>query len=145
MTIRAALRPIRKRAQFGYSMSWVSSSLPEVCAIQEISACIGRATGRGIAGNLKKHYPSSIVYGVASLLVIANVNIGAILARWVLPQTADRGPALVWRRLVRARHGAARGLFALARYVSILKWLTLSLWPMSASRWWYKSRGRSRL
>src|SRR5437879_5787232 len=61
-------------AQFGYSMSWVMLfSWPLMCAIQEISARIGRVTGRGIAGNLKKHYPSSIVYGVVSLLVIANV------------------------------------------------------------------------
>ena len=28
-----------------------------MCAIQEISARIGRVTGRGIAGILRKHYP----------------------------------------------------------------------------------------
>ena len=33
-----------------------------MCAIQEISARIGSVTGRGIAGNLKTHYPVWILY-----------------------------------------------------------------------------------
>ena len=42
-------------AQFGYGLAWVMLfSWPLMCAIQEISARIGRVTGRGIAGNLKR-------------------------------------------------------------------------------------------
>jgi hypothetical protein len=38
-------------AQFGYGMSWIMLfSYPLMCAIQEISARIGRVTGVGIAG-----------------------------------------------------------------------------------------------
>src|SRR3954454_18853399 len=68
-------------AQFGFGLSWVMLfSWPLMCAIQEISARIGRVTGRGIAGNLKKHYPNPVVYSIVTLLVVANViNIGADL------------------------------------------------------------------
>ncbi len=41
-------------AQFGYDLGWTMLfSWPLMCAIQEISARIGRVTGRGIAGNLQ--------------------------------------------------------------------------------------------
>ena len=46
-------------AQFGYDLGWtLLFSWPLMCAIQETSARIGRVTGRGIAGNLKQHYPA---------------------------------------------------------------------------------------
>ena len=51
-------------AQFGFGMGWVMLfSWPLMCAIQEISARIGRVTGRGIAGNLKQHYPAPLLFG----------------------------------------------------------------------------------
>src|SRR5579862_1186220 len=44
-------------ATFGYGMLWVVFfSLPLMTAVQEVSARIGRATGRGIAANLRKYY-----------------------------------------------------------------------------------------
>jgi Mn2+/Fe2+ NRAMP family transporter len=33
-------------------------SYPLMAAIQEISAWIGRVTGIGIAGNIRRHYPA---------------------------------------------------------------------------------------
>ena len=49
-------------------------SWPLMCAIQEISARIGRVTGRGIAGNLKRHYPLGRgLQRRTGLLVLANV------------------------------------------------------------------------
>src|ERR1700753_1848019 len=52
-------------AQVGYGLTWVMLfSWPLMCAIQEISARIGRVTGRGIAGNLKRHYPNGVVYTI---------------------------------------------------------------------------------
>ena len=117
-------------AQFGYSMSWVMLfSWPLMCAIQEISARIGRVTGRGIAGNLKKHYPSSIVYSVVSLLVIANViNIGADLgAMGASLKLLIGGPALLYVALFGPVTVLLEVFARYARYVSILKWLTLSL------------------
>ncbi len=50
-------------------------------AIQEISARIGRVTGRGLAGNIRRHYSWWLVYGTIVPLLIANViNIGADIA-----------------------------------------------------------------
>ena len=56
-------------AQFGYGLAWtLLFSYPLMCAIQEISARIGRVTGAGIAGNLRKHYPSWLLNGIVALL-----------------------------------------------------------------------------
>jgi len=45
-------------AQFGYGMLWTMLfSYPLMAAIQEISARLGRVTGRGIAGNMRRYYP----------------------------------------------------------------------------------------
>src|SRR5271169_5506147 len=68
-------------AQFGFDLGWtLLFSWPLMCAIQEISARIGRVTGRGIAGNLKRHYPPVFVYSLVALLVAANtINLGADL------------------------------------------------------------------
>lgn len=46
-------------AQFGYATSWtLILSYPLMCAIQIISAQLGRSMGHGIAGNLRRHYPN---------------------------------------------------------------------------------------
>src|SRR5450631_3804750 len=68
-------------AQFGFDLGWtLLFSWPLMCAIQEISARIGRVTGHGIAGNLKRHYPDIVVYVLVALLVAANtINLGADL------------------------------------------------------------------
>jgi len=68
-------------AQFGYAMCWVMLfCFPLMAAIQEISARIGRVTGQGIAGNIRAHYPRWLLYGIVTLLLVANViNLGADL------------------------------------------------------------------
>jgi NRAMP (natural resistance-associated macrophage protein)-like metal ion transporter len=69
-------------AQFGYSMAWVMLfTWPLMAAIQEISARIGRVTGHGIAGNIRRHYSPWLLRGIVVLLLAANViNLGADLA-----------------------------------------------------------------
>jgi NRAMP (natural resistance-associated macrophage protein)-like metal ion transporter len=117
-------------AQFGFGLSWIMLfSWPLMCAIQEISARIGRVTGRGIAGNLRKHYPNPVVYSIVGLLVVANViNIGADLgAMGAGLKLLIGGPQLLYV----AAFGLVTVLLEVfsrySRYVSILKWLTLSL------------------
>jgi NRAMP (natural resistance-associated macrophage protein)-like metal ion transporter len=68
-------------AQFGYQLGWtLLLTYPLMCAIQQISAEIGRVTGCGLAGNLRRYYPRSLLYGILALLIIANaINIGADL------------------------------------------------------------------
>ena len=117
-------------AQFGYGLSWVMLfSWPLMCAIQEISARIGRVTGRGIAGNLKRHYPPAVVYGIVSLLLVANViNIGADLgAMGAALKLIVGGPALAYVALFAVITVLLEVFTRYSRYVSVLKWLTLSL------------------
>src|ERR1700731_4088381 len=68
-------------AQFGYSMVWVMLfTWPLMAAIQEISARIGRVTGHGIAGNIRRYYPKPFLYLMVPLLLLANIfNLGADL------------------------------------------------------------------
>jgi Mn2+/Fe2+ NRAMP family transporter len=66
-------------AQFGYAMLWTMPFIyPFMTAIQEISARIGRVTGRGISANLRRCYPRWLLYVILGLLLFANViNLGA--------------------------------------------------------------------
>jgi Mn2+/Fe2+ NRAMP family transporter len=66
-------------AQFGFSMLWTMPLIyPFMAAIQEISARMGRVTGRGIAGNIRRFYPGWMLYVIVAFLVIANIiNLGA--------------------------------------------------------------------
>jgi NRAMP (natural resistance-associated macrophage protein)-like metal ion transporter len=68
-------------AQFGFAMCWVMLfTFPLMAAIQEISGRIGRVTGQGIAGNIRAHYPKSLLRGIVGLLLVANIiNLGADL------------------------------------------------------------------
>src|SRR3954464_2704794 len=68
-------------AQFGYGLTWTMLfSYPLMTAVQMISARVGRTTGRGLAGNLRAHYPPWILQCVVAILLIANtINLGADL------------------------------------------------------------------
>ncbi len=68
-------------AQFGYGLCWtliVTYPLIWQDHPGKISARIGRVTGRGIAGNLRKFYPPWLLYAIVGLILVANIiNIGA--------------------------------------------------------------------
>ena len=122
-------------AQFGYSLGWVMLfSWPLMCAIQEISARIGRVTGRGIAGNLKKHYAAPILYSIVSLLVIANtINIGADLGAMAAAlKLLIGGPHWLYVLGFAVLTILLEIFVRYSRYVSVLKWLTLSLFAYVA-------------
>jgi NRAMP (natural resistance-associated macrophage protein)-like metal ion transporter len=117
-------------AQFGFDMGWVMLvSWPLMCAIQEISARIGRVTGKGIAGNLKAHYPRSLLIGLVSLLLVANIiNLGADLgAMGAALKLVFGGPQLVYVALFGVVSILLEVFVRYTRYVSVLKWLTLAL------------------
>jgi Mn2+/Fe2+ NRAMP family transporter len=117
-------------AQFGYGLAWtLLFSYPLMAAIKEISARIGRVTGYGIAGNLRRHYPSWLSTGVVSLLLIANIiNLGADLgAMGAALKLLIAGPALLYVCLFGLLSAGLEIFTRYARYVSILKWLCLSL------------------
>src|SRR5476649_1875885 len=86
-------------ARYGFDLGWtLLFSWPLMCAIQEISARIGRVTGRGLAGNLARHYPRPVVWSLVTLLVVANViNLGADLgAMGAALKLLIGGPALLY-------------------------------------------------
>jgi len=117
-------------AQFGFQMLWTMLfSYPLMCAIQEISARIGRVTGRGIAGNIHRHYPRKLLYPVISLLVLANVvNLGAdIGAMGAALKLLIGGSAHLYCLLFSLLSVVLQILIPYSRYVRILKWLTFSL------------------
>src|SRR5579864_6845459 len=86
-------------AQFGFAMLWTMLvSYPLMAGIQEISAWIGRVTGVGLAGNIRRHYPPMVVNTLVAFLLIANViNLGAdIGAMGCAMQLIVSGPALLY-------------------------------------------------
>lgn len=61
-------------AQFGTGMLWTMPfSYPLMAVTQEISARVGRVTGHGLAGNLRRHYPRPLLYLMTGLLLLANI------------------------------------------------------------------------
>ena len=109
-------------------------SWPLMSAIQEISARIGRVTGRGIAGNLKQHYPKPLLLGIVLLLVIANtINLGADMGAMAAAlKLLVGGPQVAFVVLFALASLVLEVFVDYARYVSVLKWLTLSLFAYVA-------------
>lgn len=66
-------------AQFGFNLLWTAViTFPLMAVVQEMCARIGVVTGRGLAGNIRLHFPKKILFFSAWLLFMANAfNIGA--------------------------------------------------------------------
>ncbi len=118
-------------AQFGYGLAWtLVLSYPLMVAVQDISARIGRGSGAGIAGNMRKFYPPWLVKSIVPLLLVANViNIGANLSAMAeaVRLLAPALPHFVGVALFGAICIALQVLMKYTRYVAVLKWLTLAL------------------
>ena len=117
-------------AQFGPNLLWTMLfTYPLMVGIQVVSARIGRVTGKGLAGNLRRHYPRWLVYTIVGLLLVANtINIAAdVSAMGDATALLIGGPGHVY--------AAGFGMLSLllqifvpySRYVRVLKWLTLAL------------------
>ncbi len=72
-------------AQFGLQLIWLAPfTFPLMAVVQEMCARIGLVTGRGLASNIRKVFPSSIVFLLTTLLLVANtINIGADIGAMV--------------------------------------------------------------
>jgi NRAMP (natural resistance-associated macrophage protein)-like metal ion transporter len=123
-------------AQFGVNLGWtLILTFPLMCAIQQISAQIGRVTGYGLSGNLRRNYPTSLLYGLVGTLIIANtINLGADLgAMGAALKLLIDGPALLYVAAFGLLSVALEIFVRYSRYVSILKWLSLSLFAYAAT------------
>jgi len=122
-------------AQFGYGLSWsLLFSLPFMTVIQDVAAQIGSVTGRGIAANLRRHYPRRLLWAAVLLLLVANViNLGAdlsamgaamqlLLGGEVMAYTIGFGLVCVLLEI----------FLSYSRYAAVLKFTTLSLFAYVA-------------
>ena len=124
-------------AQFGFGMLWTMLfSYPLMVAAQLICARIGRVTGKGLAGNLREHYPRWALYPLVFLLLVANtINIGADLGAMgaaihlLLPGAAG----LVHGGASASCPWSLEVMVPYHRYVRVLKWLTLALFAYVAT------------
>jgi NRAMP (natural resistance-associated macrophage protein)-like metal ion transporter len=117
-------------AQFGFAISWTMLfSYPLMVAIQQISARIGRTTGKGIAANIRQHYPAWLLQSIVALLFVANaINIGADLgAMGDALKLLIGGPRLIYVISFGVICAVLQIFMAYSRYVGVLKWLTLAL------------------
>jgi NRAMP (natural resistance-associated macrophage protein)-like metal ion transporter len=117
-------------AQFGYGLGWTMLfTYPLMSSVQMISARIGRTTGHGIAGNLRRHYPAWLTTSLVTLLLIANtINIGADLGAMADATALVSGihPA-IFLLLFAAFCALSEVFMRYGNYVRVLKWLTLAL------------------
>ncbi len=123
-------------AAYGYGLLWTMLfALPLMAAIQEISARIGRITGRGLAGNIRRHYPAWLLYPVVFLLVLANViNLGAdIGAMGDAVALLVGGPALLYAGAFAAGCIVLQIFASYPRCCMVLKWLTPVLFSYVAT------------
>jgi Mn2+/Fe2+ NRAMP family transporter len=110
-------------------------SFPLMAAMQEICGRLGRITGAGIAENLRKNYPKPVLYGLVSLLCLANIfNLGAdVTAMGAAAQLVFGGSLNAYVLVF--------GLLSLflvvyvpyKKYVHYLKWLTMALFAYVAT------------
>src|SRR6202166_280726 len=123
-------------AQFGYTLGWtLLLTYPLMCAIQLISAKIGRVSGRGLGRNMRRHYPAPLLYLLIGLLVVANIiNLGADLGAMAaaLHLLID-GPMLIYVAGFAVVTVLAEVFIRYSRYASVLRWLTLSLFAYVAT------------
>jgi len=123
-------------AQFGFAMLWTMLlTYPLMAGIQEISAWIGRVTGVGIAGNIRRHYSPMVLYPLVALLLVANViNLGAdIGAMGGALKSLVGGSALLYSIGFGIISVIAVTLVPYRQYAQILKWSTLVLFVYVAT------------
>jgi NRAMP (natural resistance-associated macrophage protein)-like metal ion transporter len=123
-------------AAYGFGLLWTMLfSFPLMSAIQEISGRIGRITGHGIAGNIRRHYSPWLLHPIVFLLLLANViNIGAdIGAMGEALQLLIGGWALLYAILFAFLCLLLEIFVSYKTYACYLKWLTLVIFSYVAT------------
>src|SRR6202140_765574 len=122
-------------AQYGLNMLWTMPlAYPLMAAIQSMCAQIGRVTGKGLAANIKTAFPPIVLQGVVLSLLVANtLNIAADVAAMGEVAELVTGFDRHLMTLVFVVGTLLLQVFVpYHRYVSFLKWLTLSLLAYAA-------------
>ena len=122
-------------AQFGYGLAWsLLFSLPFMTVIQDVAAQIGSVTGRGIAANLRRHYPRALLWSAVTLLLFANViNLGADLsAMGAVTQLLVGGNVILFTLAFGMVCLLLEIFLSYRAYSGVLKFTTLSLFAYVA-------------
>jgi NRAMP (natural resistance-associated macrophage protein)-like metal ion transporter len=118
-------------AQFGFNTLWtLVLTYPFMVGIQLVSARIGRVTGLGLAGNIRRAYPIWLLYTLVCLLLVANiVNISADIAAMgeAARMVAGTGSAHLYSFGFGILCLVLQLILPYSQYVRYLKWLTLGL------------------
>ena len=117
-------------AGFGYAILWTAFfTLPLMVGIQTVSARIGRVTGQGLAANIRKHYSPWLLYGIITLLLVANtINIAADIGAMGSALTLLVGGPAHWYAIAFGVLSLTLQVFVpFPRYAPLLKLLTLAL------------------
>jgi NRAMP (natural resistance-associated macrophage protein)-like metal ion transporter len=135
-------------AKYGYALLWTMPFLlPLMAAIQEVSARIGRITGRGLAGNIRRYYSAWLLYPVVFFLVVANtINLGAdIGAVGDVIALLVGGPSLVYAGVFAIGCVLLQVFASYSRCCNIFKWLSLVLFSYVATAFLVHVRWREAL
>ena len=117
-------------AGIGYGILWTAIfTFPLMVGIQTVSARIGRVTGQGLAANIRRHYPPWLLYGIVSLLLIANtINIAADIGAMGAALKLLIGGSAHWYAIAFGLGSLLLQVFVpFPRYAPLLKALTLAL------------------
>lgn len=118
-------------AQFGFNTLWtLVLTYPFMVGIQLVSARIGRVTGLGLAGNIRRAYPIWLLYTLVFLLLVANIaNISADIAAMgeAARLVAGAGSAHLYSFAFGILCLVLQLILPYSQYVRYLKWLTLGL------------------
>jgi NRAMP (natural resistance-associated macrophage protein)-like metal ion transporter len=122
-------------AKFGYELGWtIVLTYPLMVAVQLISARLGRVTGRGLADNIRENFPAPVLYALVIMLLVANtINVAAdVAAMGQSLQLVLGGPAQLYAVAFGVACLALEIYLSYRRYVTYLKWLTLTLFAYVA-------------
>ena len=122
-------------AKYGFALLWTMPLIyPMLVAIQEVSARIGRVTGKGLSGNIREHYSKSAALVFILLLVVANtINIGADIGAIGEALTLlGSGHPRVFSFIITVVSCILIIFIPYKKYVKILRILTLSLFSYIA-------------
>jgi len=125
-------------AQFGFAQLWTAPFVwPLLSAIQEMCGRIGRVTGLGLAGVMRRHYARPLVYTLVGIQVLVNtVTIGADLSGMAQSgQLLWHIPYLAWLAITTCITIPLIVFIPYATYIAYLRviGLTLLSWVAAAA------------
>jgi NRAMP (natural resistance-associated macrophage protein)-like metal ion transporter len=123
--------------RFGFQFLWLAGfTFPLMAVVQEMCARIGLVTGKGLAANIRQHFPKPVLFTATILLFLANsFNIGANIGA-MAESTRLLAPNLNFALLAIFFTVISLGLqifVSYKTYAKLLKWLALVLFAYVAT------------